>query len=76
MGNGALPHGPSDRTHPRLYRMRPTGRADQCPQWESNGLNADVAFGLFMDPERTPHLDKIRWLVSRPMASSARTSAC
>jgi hypothetical protein len=24
MGNGALPHGPSYRAHPRLYRKRPT----------------------------------------------------
>jgi hypothetical protein len=31
MGNGALPHGPSDRAHPRLYRrdgsLRYTGSA-------------------------------------------------
>jgi hypothetical protein len=24
MGNGALPHGPSDRAHPRLYRKAAT----------------------------------------------------
>jgi hypothetical protein len=29
--------------------MRPTGRAPtNVRSWESNGLNADVAFGLFM----------------------------
>ena len=28
--------------------MRRTGRADQCPEWGANGLNADVAFGPFM----------------------------
>jgi hypothetical protein len=30
MGNGALPHGPSYRVHPRLYRMRHTISPDSA----------------------------------------------
>src|SRR4029450_872842 len=31
MGTGALPHGPSDRAHPRLYRTRPPGMSALRP---------------------------------------------
>src|SRR5258707_804754 len=35
-----------------MARM-PMGRATNVRSWESNGLNADVAFGPFMDPKRS-----------------------
>jgi len=50
MGNGALPHGPSYRAHPRLYLNGPASRRDRCLLIECSGLDATVALGLFMDP--------------------------
>src|SRR5262245_40483204 len=37
---------------PLLARMRPRARADHVRSWESNGLNAHVAFRPFMTPSR------------------------
>jgi hypothetical protein len=34
MGNGALPHGPSDRAHPRLYLLGPRETSELNPQSE------------------------------------------
>jgi hypothetical protein len=34
MGNGALPHGPSDRAHPRLYLLGPREMSDLSPKSE------------------------------------------
>jgi hypothetical protein len=48
MGNGALPHGPSDRAHPRLY---PTRRSDK---WDENKLRAYPAGTFYSKPARAP----------------------
>jgi hypothetical protein len=45
MGNGALPHGPSDRAHPRLYLSGHANDAEQC---------------LLSSAKRTCHKDGVR----------------
>src|SRR5260370_26763230 len=57
MGNGALPHGPSYRAHPRLYRNRPSAMSALQPLSGGKRTHCGHVATAVFDPYRTsrPH---------------------
>src|SRR5262249_8525462 len=69
MGNGALPHGPSDRAHPRLYLLGPRDMSDLSPQ---SGPKRTLMKSLFTNrDEYTPTLAIIE---GRSVTSGCQTA--